>query len=305
MLLTGLDRVARATGRKVVEIEGWKSRSNGAMREIQSIVCHHTAGPLKGNYPSLNTVKNGTSKISGPLAQYGIGRDGTIYVIAAGLSYHAGKVAKVKHANPHAIGIEAENNGEGEPWGDELMESYVRLVAALLKEFKLPLSAVVGHKEIAIPRGRKIDPSFSMDSFRSAVKRGYWKKDGQLPKPPITKPVKPPVDKPVAKPGSSWPAIPLKVTSKHTAESHKAWVELLAAVGYKDKNLTKNFQKWLKDLGYYRGLIDGQFGSMTAMALQQFLRSKGLYKGLIDGKRQGMTVRAEISYLNLPVNRGI
>lgn len=304
---TGLARVARSTGRPVEEVEGWEKRGHGPMSEVKSIICHHTAGPNNGkNYPSMSTVKNGSKALPGPLAQFGIGRDGTIYVIAAGLSYHAGKVGSTAHGNASAIGIEAENNGLGEPWGDEIMESYVKLVAALIKEFKLPLSAVLGHKEVAVPRGRKIDPSFSMDTFRNAVKRGYWKgnKAPAKPKPETTKPQ---ASKPKPSTGKGWPAQPLKVTSKHTAESHEAWVELLAAVGYKDRDLTKNFQRWLQDLGYYpkNYLIDGSFGEWTVKALQSFLKSKKLYHGLIDGKRQGMTVEAEIKYLNLPANRGV
>lgn len=201
--MTGLDRVAKSTGRKVVLVDGWEKRGHGPMNSVTSIICHHTAGPNNGkNYPSLGTVQNGRPGIAGPLAQIGIGRDGTIYVIASGVAYHAGKVASTKHNNWNAIGIEAENNGVGEKWGDEIMESYVLFVRALVDEFKLPLSAVLGHKEVAVPKGRKIDPSFDMDEFRKAVKRGYWKeKSGSKPAPETTKPSgnKPAPSKPVSK----------------------------------------------------------------------------------------------------------
>lgn len=201
--MTGLDRVAKSTGRKVVLVDGWEKRGHGPMNSVTSIICHHTAGPNNGkNYPSLGTVQNGRPGLAGPLAQIGIGRDGTIYVIASGVAYHAGKVASTKHNNWNAIGIEAENNGVGEKWGDEIMESYVLFVRALVDEFKLPLSAVLGHKEVAIPKGRKIDPSFDMNDFRAAVKRGYWKeKSGSKPAPETTKPSgnKPAPSKPVSK----------------------------------------------------------------------------------------------------------
>lgn len=142
---------------------------------------------------------------------------------------------------------------------------------------------------------------------------GIWEKaNGKTTEQPVKPPTTPPVS---AKPETTkpqggtvakgWPNSKLKVTAKHSAASHKAWVELLAAVGYKDKDLTKNFQCWLKDLGYYKGLVDGDFGTLTVEALQNFLKDKGLYKGLIDGKREGMTVKAEINYLNLDVNRGV
>lgn len=187
---TGLDRVAKSTGRKVELVDGWEKHGHGPMNSVKSIICHHTAGPDNGkNYPSYNTVRNGRPGLPGPLAQLGIGRDGTIYVFGAGVAYHAGKVTSTKYNNWNALGIEAENNGVGEKWGDELMESYVLLVRALIDEFKLPLSAVLGHKEVCKPRGRKIDPNFDMGEFREAVKRGYWKKGGSKPSPAPAKPV--------------------------------------------------------------------------------------------------------------------
>lgn len=111
--------------------------------------------------------------------------------------------------------------------------------------------------------------------------------------------------------GKAWPRAAVPVTSSHTAASHNAWTKLLAGnigpkkQGYKDKNLTVNFQRWLRDLGYYKGVIDGKFGPWTIEALQLFLRAKGFYKGRVDGKRQPynvargpMMVRAEIAYIN-------
>lgn len=309
---TGLDRVAKSTGRKVELVEGWEKRGHGPMNSVKSIVCHHTAGPNNGkNYPSYSTVKNGRPGLAGPLAQLGIGRDGTIYVFGSGVAYHAGKVISTKYNNWNAIGIEAENNGIGEKWGDELMESYVLLVRALIDEFKLPLSAVLGHKEVCKPRGRKIDPNFDMDEFRAAVKRGYWKKaEKPSVKPPVQSKPAPSKPKPTT-PAKGWPNTKLRVTDKHTTASHKAWVELLAALKvngkypYRHKDLTENFQRWLRDLGYYKRAIDGDFGYHTIVALQEFLKDKKLYKGLIDGKREGMTVKAEINYLNLDANRGV
>lgn len=111
--------------------------------------------------------------------------------------------------------------------------------------------------------------------------------------------------KPVPKPtGKSWPDVDLKVTDNHTAESDAAWRKLLSDVGYKDKNLTTNMQRWLKDLGYYKGLVEADhgkkpvFGPMLVGALQTFLKKKKLYLGLLDDKREAMTIRAEIAYLN-------
>lgn len=88
------------------------------------------------------------------------------------------------------------------------------------------------------------------------------------------------------------------MTSSHTSSSHAAWVELMRRVKHTDKDLGLALQKWLRGLGYYKGLLDGRFGALSVKALQTFLKRKGHYPGLIDGRRGAMTVRAEIDYLN-------
>ena len=100
----------------------------------------------------------------------------------------------------------------------------------------------------------------------------------------------------------AWPHKKLKVTSKHTTASHRAYVKMLAGVGFKDKSLTTAIQKWLRWNGYYKAsdgfVIDGDMGRLTVQELQKFLKAQGFYKGVIDGGRGPMTVKAEIAYLN-------
>lgn len=325
-MYTGLARVARTTGHPVVEVPGWQTRGYGQMSAVQSVVCHHTAGPATGNYPSLATVRDGRPGLAGPLCNFGIGRDGTIYVVAAGLANHAGAVKATKYGNSHAIGIEAENTGTGQEWPAAQLDAYVRLCAALVKEFGLSVNDVQGHKEVCSPAGRKIDPAFthpalSMDQFRAHVKAGHYGDDAPAkpapaPAKPAAKPSKPAAkpSKPAPKPaGKAWPAAPLPVTDKHTAASDKAWHTLMAAIGQHDekKSLTTAIERWLHGLKspktgkpYYSGLIEadhGQkpvFGAVLVKALQVFLADHGLYHGDIDGKRQRLTIRAEIAYLN-------
>lgn len=169
MMLTQLADIARRTGRPVVEVAGWKTRGHGGMNSVKGIVCHHTAGARTGNYPSLAVVRDGRAGLAGPLAQYGIGRDGTIYVIAAGLCWHAGP-APAGWTNSYTIGIEAENTGSGsEPWGDAILTSYRALCRELCGAFGFGFDRVKGHKEIALPLGRKTDPNFDMTAFRASL----------------------------------------------------------------------------------------------------------------------------------------
>ena len=165
-LATRLERAVKNAGVKYKKVSGWASRGHGTMGSIQSIICHHTAGPASGNAPSLNVVAYGRPGLSGPLSQLFLARDGTVYLVAAGVSYHAGRVVSNKYTNSHAIGIEAEATGTSS-WPAHQVNEYAKLCKALIKEFGLSTSRVVGHKEAA-PR-RKIDPNFSMNDFRAKV----------------------------------------------------------------------------------------------------------------------------------------
>jgi len=187
MMLTQLANVARRTGYPVIEVPGWKTRTRpGGMSSVQTVTCHHTAnGGARGNYPSLRVVRDGRPGLPGPLAQYGLGRDGTVFVIAAGRCNHAGVSLKTAYTNSNAIGIEAEAVGvpgtEGD-WPARQMDSYARLCLALVEEFgAVQIADVLGHKETCSPRGRKSDPSFSMPKFRERI--------GNLTS--VKKPVKP------------------------------------------------------------------------------------------------------------------
>jgi hypothetical protein len=170
--LVWLADVLHSAGLTVVEESGWKERGHGDMGFVRGALCHHTAGPLTGNAPSLNTVINGRPDLAGPLSALLLGRDGTFYVIAAGKSWHAGAGMwqGITSGNSQLIGIEAENTGlPNDPWPPGQMDAYARGCAAILKHIGADSSWCVGHYEWALPKGRKTDPSFSMTDFRIKV----------------------------------------------------------------------------------------------------------------------------------------
>lgn len=175
MFATDLADVARHAGLHVVEVEGWQSRGHGPLDDVTGVVCHHTAGPSAaakpGDFPSLKTVRDGRTGLSGPLCNLGLGRSGTVYVVAAGLAYHAGavRVARPPYGNSHMLGIEAENDGVGEAWPQAQMDAYARLCAALAVRYGFGLGRVLAHKEVCWPAGRKTDPDFDMGALRRAV----------------------------------------------------------------------------------------------------------------------------------------
>ena len=172
--LTWLPQVLQDAGLKVALVDGWEARGSGDMGSVKGVICHHTAGPRgSGNMPSLRTIIDGRPDLPGPLAHLGLGRDGTYYVVAAGRCNHAGKGEwnGETSGNTHFIGIEAENTGGHDdfPWPAVQLDAYQRGVAAIFKHLNLTHACCAGHKEYALPAGRKPDPTLDMIAFRTTV----------------------------------------------------------------------------------------------------------------------------------------
>jgi hypothetical protein len=170
--LTWLPEVLEDAGLKVAEQPGWRTRGRGEMGAVKGVMCHYTAGSRNGVMPSLGILTNGRSDLPGPLSQLGLARDGTYFVIAAGRANHAGRGMwqGVSTGNSSFIGIEAENSGKADdPWPDVQMDAYRRGAAAILKKIGANAIMCCGHKEYALPQGRKPDPSFNMVDFRTQI----------------------------------------------------------------------------------------------------------------------------------------
>jgi len=171
--LIWLPEILKNAGLKVALTNDWEDRGRGEMGTVAGVMCHHTGGKGKGNMSSLDTLINGRPDLNGPLAQLGLGRDGTYYIVAAGRCNHAGEgVWKgIVNGNASFIGIEAQNTGGADdfPWPEVQLDAYRRGVAAILNHIGSDAGMCVGHKEFRLPRGEKKDPSFDMVSFRSMV----------------------------------------------------------------------------------------------------------------------------------------
>ncbi|MGJ9487128.1 peptidoglycan recognition protein family protein [Actinotignum sp. GS-2025e] len=301
MFHTNLADVLRAAGLTVVEIDGWRTRGyadgdDGGMGAIKQIVCHHTAGPATGDYPSLGIVRDGRTGLPGPLAQLGLGRSGTWYVIAAGYANHTGTVGDNYYGNNNSLGIEAENTGRGEPWPDVQYNSYVVGVRALIAAFGLPVTSVVGHKEIAVPHGRKIDPTFGMDEFRAAVA------GNDITAPDVITLIR----EDLTTGGDTYyPLDKFNVDGVFGKWTVVALQEFLRDEGFypADDYYTDGdfgtatitaLQRLLARWGHYDREIDGQFGYWTIRGLQEFLQGNGYYKPedfTVDGQFGNWTIR--------------
>lgn len=176
--LTWLDEVAQAavTGSgipaaKVVEIDGWTTRGHGSfpVPGPSIVVGHHTgtATSAKGDYPTQNVVVNGRSDLPGPLCNVGLGRNGSVYVVAAGVAWHAGAsaFAGLTDLNSKSVGIEAEASGSGTDWTPAQLVMYPRLVAELLRRLGQGADRYVSHRTCATPAGRKSDPTGIADDW--------------------------------------------------------------------------------------------------------------------------------------------
>lgn len=194
-LPSDLAKTLRSYGLKVVEVPGWKTRgrpaSTGGFNPV-GVLCHHTATRKTSLIAAvLRLLIEGRADLPGPLCQIGLGRDGTVYLIAAGRGNHAGDSKSVGtvaagDGNSLYIGIEAFNDGVGEPWLPIQYEAYVLLCAVLSLEVTgNSANTVAGHKETSVTG--KIDPTFNMSVFRQRVanKMGQLRTLAANPRPAV------------------------------------------------------------------------------------------------------------------------
>ena len=274
--LTWLPDVLRAAGLKVaIAHDAWRTCGLRDVDQTYGVLCHYTAttGGRHLNMPTLRTLIEGRSDLRGPLAHLGLGRDGTYYVVAAGWCNHAGlgNWQGITHGNAHFIGIEAENTGgHDDPWPNVQLTAYYRGVAAILRKIGQNERFCAGHKEYALPKGRKSDPDFDMGAFRAEVARIL---DGTTPAPVLI-----PAAEPTAAPGQRFPRPTL----------------------YRGQRGT-----WVKDLQVKLGVAaDGIFEVGTEAALRAFQRTHSLVPDGIAGPATWRVLDAATRMPNAAITPG-
>jgi N-acetylmuramoyl-L-alanine amidase len=129
--------------------------TNFNLRKPEFVIIHHTA-----QNSCEQTLKTFTTKISQVSAHYVICKDGTIHHMLNDYmrAWQAGvsKWGNDADINSSSIGIELDNNGY-EPFTDDQINSLLRLLAALKKQYNIPTANFIGHADIAPTR--KNDPN--------------------------------------------------------------------------------------------------------------------------------------------------
>jgi hypothetical protein len=172
--LDWLPSVLRSAGLTVVEVSGWKSRGYEYSKVPRIFIYHHTAeNRNSGNAGGLGVVTHGRTGLPGPIANLYLGRNGTVYVVASGVSNNAGR-GNARAAglpsvtgNGETIAIEMANNGVGEPYAPVMYTAAVKVGAAIARHLNLPTKNCIGHKEWST--SGKIDPTWNMNNARADI----------------------------------------------------------------------------------------------------------------------------------------
>jgi N-acetylmuramoyl-L-alanine amidase len=176
-------------------------------KEITAIIYHYTAGGSQEG-----TVKQFQDRASKVSAHYVLGRDGKIVqMVPLDLAaWHAG-VSKLDGAdavNNFSIGIEICNFGKltkkddrfydyrgelykgptpihaggayWEPFTDAQYKALAKLTNELLAKY--PIKHITGHQDVALPKGRKIDPgpAFDYKRIKELLPKSYKGQFGPL-----------------------------------------------------------------------------------------------------------------------------
>jgi len=141
-------------------------------KDIDTIVMHHTAS--NNGAADLAHMRNPKAEVS---AHYMVDRDGKVYQLVNDKkrAWHAGNSqlhGVPTDVNSRSIGIEIVNDGSGKTaFTEAQMKAVIQLTGYLKQEYDVPMKNIVGHKDVAIPKGRKTDPApnFDWTRLRNAI----------------------------------------------------------------------------------------------------------------------------------------
>lgn len=188
-------------GIRYVEIPGWATHNregHGAWGPVNGFIWHHTGAfvaAANAKSYAASTLYNGLADLPGPLCQFSIGLDGTVYLVGWGRANHAGggDPAVLQHiidedyagqlkptkgnrdgvdGNAHFYGVEIQYSGS-KPMADAQYKAALRLSAAICDFHSWTERSVIAHGEWS---NDKWDPGYgpgkimAMPGVRADVK---------------------------------------------------------------------------------------------------------------------------------------
>lgn len=171
MRATWLADVLTDAGLTIKPYPGWETRGRLDFEPL-GIILHHTVTKASTSDDVVDRMLavRGSSRVNPPLCNYSTNRDGTVSLIASGTANHGGVGQwNGRSGNRHWFGDEMKNDGK-EPWPAVQLEAAHVAAAAILRHIGADESWVCGHKEYALPAGRKVDPhTLNMGEQRLAI----------------------------------------------------------------------------------------------------------------------------------------
>ncbi len=204
----------RRLGEDVHFVPGWETRGAAPMARVVGQLCHHDAVPASaGPIGGLRICTFGRPDLRNSLCMFYVGSDASIWVVAAGVSWHAG-VGDLA-SNYTWSGIEARNDGLGEPWPDAQLRAYANLNMVCARVWGYGAANVRDHKEHAptrkIDRAR-IDPRMWRERIQALL-------DG-APQPQPIPPDPAPIDEEIAMQG----VFIRPASGPHAPHTYLAWL---------------------------------------------------------------------------------
>lgn len=166
--------VLRDAGLTIRPYPGWEVRGADSF-DPRGVILHHTVTPPSSPDSAIDKflASGGNITTPPPLCNYSTNRDGSVSLIASGTANHGGTGNwKGVAGNRFFFGDEMKNYGtpSREPWVPRQLDSARIAAAAVLTEIGRDASWVCGHKEYALPPGRKTDPhSLNMSTERALI----------------------------------------------------------------------------------------------------------------------------------------
>ena len=146
----------------------WVGTTNFNLRKPNYVVIHHTA-----QESTEQTLKTFTEPATSVSSHYVIGSDGKVYQMLNDYlrAWHGGvgKWGNTTDMNSGSIGIELDNDGK-EPFEEAQIESLLKLLARLKRDYKIPAENFIGHSDIAPVR--KLDPG-PLFPWKRLAAQGY------------------------------------------------------------------------------------------------------------------------------------